>query len=233
MVRLIVPDKVTALTASQAITAALFARERSGAGQHVRLSMLDAMLAFLWPEGMAAHTFVAEERGRERPRLAQDLVFETADGYVTVGAVSDDEWRGLARAAGHPEWIEDVRFATPAARIAHADERFALLAEVLRRGPSASWLERFEAENVPCAPVLRRRELADHPQVVANGIVVESEHPHVGTLREARPAARFDGTPAAIRRPAPALGEHTDEVLAESGYGEAEIAALRARGAVA
>ena len=232
MVRLIVPDKVTALTAAQAIGAALFARERTGKGQHVRLSMLDAMVAFLWPEGMAAHTFVSEERGPERPRLAQDLVFATADGFITVGAVSDAEWRGLARAAGRPGWIDDPRFATPAARVAHADERFALLAELLPERTSASWLEAFEAEQVPCAPVLRRRELPEHPQVLANGLVVESDHPRAGRLREPRPAARFDATPAAIRRPAPGLGEHTDEVLGELGYASEAIAGLRADGVV-
>ncbi len=234
MVRLIVPDKVTALTAAQAITAALFARERSGRGQHVRLAMLDAMVAFLWPEGMAAYTFLDDVReGRRAGRLAQDLVFETADGFITVGAVSNDEWRGLARAAGRPAWIEDERFATPAARVAHAELRFALLAEVLRERPSAEWLERFEAEQVPCAPVLRRRELASHPQVRANELVVEGEHPRSGRVRQPRPAARFDETPAAIRRPAPALGEHTDEVLAELGYAPGEIAALRRAAAVA
>ena len=232
MVRLIVPDKVTALTAAQAITAALLARERTGEGQHVRLSMLDATVAFLWPEGMAAHTFVSEGRGPGQPQLAQDLVFETADGFVTVGAVSDAEWQGLCRAAGHPEWIEDPRFATPASRVTHAGARFALLAEVLREGPSAAWLERFEAEQVPCAPVLRREELARHPQVIANELVVESEHPQAGRMRDARPAARFSEHPAAAPRPAPSRGEHTDEVLREVGYAETEIHDLRDAGAV-
>ena len=91
MVRLIVPDKVTALTAAQAITAALFARERTGQGQHVRLAMLDAMVALAWPEGMAGHTFVGDESDSPRAAMAQDLVFQTADGYMTAGAVSDAE----------------------------------------------------------------------------------------------------------------------------------------------
>jgi hypothetical protein len=109
MVRLIVPDKVTALTAAQAITAALLARERTGEGQHVRLSMIDAMVALAWPEGMAGLTFVEGEKEIPRNALAQDLVYETADGWMTAGAVSDSEWQGLARALEHPEWLEDDR----------------------------------------------------------------------------------------------------------------------------
>ena len=92
---------------------------------------------------------------------------------------------------------------------------------------SADWLERLDAAQVPCAPVLRREDLPDHPQVRANELIVESVHPHAGPMREARPAVRFDRTPAEIRRPAPALGEHTDEILAELGCEASEIAALR------
>lgn len=230
MVRVIIPDKVTALTAAQAITAALYARARSGEGQHVRLSMLDATIALLWPEGMARETFLADHARRGRPSLAQDLVFETADGYLTTGAVSDAEWRGLARALGHPEWTRDERFRTATSRVAHVEARLALMAEALRARPTAEWLARLEAEEVPCAPVLRREELADHPQIRANGLLVEDEHPTAGRLRQPRPAARFEATPAALRRPAPTLGQHSDEVLAELGYAPAEIAALREAG---
>ncbi len=115
MMRLIIPDKVTALTAAQAITAALLARERTGEGQHVKLAMLDAVIAFLWPEGMARYTFLASGAA-QKSAMSRDLIFETADGYITCGANSNDEWKGLAKALGHPEWIDDPRFNTLAAR---------------------------------------------------------------------------------------------------------------------
>jgi crotonobetainyl-CoA:carnitine CoA-transferase CaiB-like acyl-CoA transferase len=227
MVRVIVPDKVTALTAAQAITAGLLARERTGEGQHLRVSMLDATVSFLWPEGMDAHTFLDPRETEPHPPLAQDLVFETADGYITAGAVSDAEWEGLTRAAEHPEWLEDERFRTAADRVAHVDARLALMAEAMPRRTTAEWLERLDAEQVPCAPVVRREELPQHPQIRASDLIVESVHPHAGPMRETRPPAQFDRTPASIRRPAPALGEHTDEVLAEAGYSPEEIAELR------
>ena len=217
MMRLIVPDKVTAITAAQAITAALLARERSGKGQHVRLSMLDAMIALAWPEGMAGQTIVGHELETPRNALAQDLVYETADGWMTAGAVSDSEWHGLARALEHPEWLEDERFKTPGGRVAYAKERLDQTAEVLRTRTTADWLERLDAEQVPCAPILALGEIASHPQVVANGLIEESEQPGIGTIRQPRPAARFDRTPSAIRRAAPRLGEHNRELLSELG----------------
>jgi len=221
MVRLIVPDKVTALTAAQAITAALLARERTGEGQHVRLSMIDAMVALAWPEGMAGLTFIdgGAESEKEIPRnaLAQDLVYETADGWMTAGAVSDAEWQGLARALEHPEWLEDERFMTPAGRVAYAKERLDQTASVLRTRTTAEWLERLDAEQVPCAPILPLSEVVRHPQIRANELLIESEHPAAGRIRQPRPAARFDRTPAGIERPAPTLGEHTREILIELG----------------
>ena len=233
MVRLIVPDKLTAVTAAQAITAALLARARTGRGQHVRLSMLDATIAFLWPEGMAGLTFPGRDDRGERASLAQDLVYQTADGWLTAGAVSDAEWRGLCRALGRPEWLEDPRFDTPAGRVANADERLALTADALRTRPSAEWLALLDAEGVPCAPILRRADVLTHEQVLANALVVESEHPSAGPVRDARPAARFSEHPGAPARPAPGLGEHTDEVLREAGFDDDALGALRATGAVA
>jgi len=230
MLRLIVPDKVTALTAAQAMTAALLARERSGEGQHVKLAMLDAVLAFLWPEGMARHTFTGKDVGVSRPANTRDLVFETTDGWITAGAVSNAEWLGLTRALGHREWQEDERFRTPAGRVKHADARLERTASVLATDTSAHWLERLEAEGVPCAPILSRHEIPADPQVRANELIVESVHPHAGPMREPRPAARFGATPASLRRPAPQLGEHSDELLAELELPSEEIAALRRDG---
>jgi len=231
MVRLIVPDKVTALTAAQAITAALFARERTGRGQHVRLAMLDAMVALAWPEGMAGHTFVGEENDAPRAAMAQDLVFETADGYMTAGAVSDAEWQGLAQALDHPEWLDDERFRTPALRVSYAKERLEQTAAVLQTRTTEDWLERLDAHEVPCAPILPLSEVIRHPQLVANELVVESDHPHAGRLREPRPAARFGDTPASLHRPAPLLGEHDEQVCNELGWSAEEVAGLRRRGA--
>lgn len=233
MMRLIVPDKVTALTAAQAMTAALLARERTGEGQHVRLAMLDAVISFLWPEAMARHTFIGPDIGVSRPPDTRDLVFETADGYITVGAVSDAEWTGLTRAVEHPEWLDDPRFKTPAGRVKYADARLELTAAALQTRTAAEWLTRLDAEQVPCAPILNREEVITNPQVAANQLIVESEHPHAGRMRQPRPAARFERTPAELRTPAPLLGEHTDAVLAELGLAPAQLAALRAAGVVA
>ena len=235
MVRTIVPDKLTALTAAQAITAALLARERSGQGQHLRLAMLDAMVSFLWPEGMARYTFVRDEEAERpsAPRQVRDLVFATADGFITCGTVADAEWQAFARAVGRPEWLDDPRFATPAGRVAHWDERLELMQEALATRTTGEWLEILDAADVPCAPILGRRDLLHHPQLIANEIIVESEHPHAGRVRQTRPAARFDRTPAGVRRPAPLLGEHTEEILAELGLDRAEVAELRAAEVVA
>ena len=232
LVRTIVPDKLTGLVAAQAVTAALLARARTGEGQSVRVSMLDAVIAFLWGSDMSGQTFVGDELEQARAASFIDLIYETADGYLSVAVQSDREWAALARALERPGWLEDPRFGTPALRQEHIDERLALTQEVLLERGSDEWLERLDAAGVPCAPVLTRGELAAHPQVRANAVVVETEHPEAGPLRQARPAARFSGTPLEHRRGAPRLGADTDAVLAEAGHSAEEIGALRAAGVV-
>ena len=231
LVRTILPDKLTGFAVAQAISAALFARERTGQGQHIRLSMLDAVIAFLWGSDMGAHTFVGDEPEAETAQSFIDLIYETADGHISVAAFRRVDWERLARACERPEWLEDERFQTAEGLEVHKEARLALTQQALRNRTTAEWIERLEAHDVPCAPVLTRREMIRHPQVVENGIVVETDHPRAGRLRQARSAPRFSVTPAAIRRGAPGLGEHTREVLAEAGYADDEIDALLAAGA--
>ncbi len=230
MVRTIAADKTTAVYAAQAICAALVARGRTGLGQHIRLSMLDTMIGFLWPEAMTQYTVVGRENDPQ-PAPRPDLIFKTLDGYITVGSLSDAEWRGLCGVIDRPAWIDDARFKTPAARSRNAAERLTLVGDILASRRSADWLDRLDAAEVPCAPVLRRAEVADNVQVAANELIELYDQPGLGMVRQPRPAARFDQTPAAIAGPAPRIGEHTGSVLAEAGYSPAEIAALKAAGA--
>ena len=218
MVRTIVADKTTAIFAAQAVAAALYARERIGEGQHIRLAMLDTMIAYLWPEAMAQYTVVGQETSMADPNARPDLIFETTDGYITVGTVSDSEWLGFCAAARRPDLGRDPRFSTITARGANATERILLMAEIIREHPSAEWLQRLDANDVPSAPVVRRGEVVANEQVVARELIAEFEHPDIGRVRQPKPAARFDRTPAAIRGPAPRIGEHTAAILAELGF---------------
>jgi crotonobetainyl-CoA:carnitine CoA-transferase CaiB-like acyl-CoA transferase len=233
MLRTILPDKLTAITASQAITAALLARARSGEGQHVRLSMLEAVVAFLWPSDMGDQTLVGDEPRAQEKASATDLVYETSDGWITVAVQTNAQWVALTVALERPEWLEDERFKTPALRQKNVEARLALTQEVLKSGSSRYWLDRLTNAVIPCAPVLTRNQMIHAPQVEALGMMVETDHPRAGRLRQMRNAARFLGTPASIRRGAPALGEHTAEVLAEAGYTAEEIAGLRADNIIA
>lgn len=230
LVRTILPDKLTGVTASQAITAALLSRERTGKGQHVRLSMLDSVIAFLWGSDMGSQTFVGHDIPQQAAQSFIDLIYETSDGYISVAVQSDKQWEGLTRALETPEWLEDPRFTTAALRQTNIDARLELTQSVLRGRPSAEWLARLEAEDVPCVPVLTRNDMISHPQIKASGIVMESDHPHAGRLRQARPAARFSETPPELRHGGALLGAHNAEVLGELGFSGAEIEALHAEG---
>jgi crotonobetainyl-CoA:carnitine CoA-transferase CaiB-like acyl-CoA transferase len=226
MIRTIVADKTTAIFAAQAVPAALYARERTGAGQHIRLAMLDTMIAYLWPEAMTQYTVVGREKNTPDPTARPELIFATADGYITVGTISDSEWRGFCAASERPDLVEDPRFNTPGARAINATERILLMAEIIKERATAEWLQRLDTNDVPSAPVLRRGEVIANRQVVARELIAEFDHPDIGRVRQPKPAARFDRTPAAIQGPAPRIGEHSAVILAELGLDAAEIGRL-------
>jgi crotonobetainyl-CoA:carnitine CoA-transferase CaiB-like acyl-CoA transferase len=231
LVRNLISDKSSAYTAAQAITAALFARERGSGGQHIRIAMLDASLAFFWCDGMMAHTLVGEDVEAPGPTLYQVYrLHETADGHIVYFIASESEWHGMFRALDRGDLIGDPRFSDHLTRIANLEELGRILHVELRKWKTKDLLERLIEEDVPCGPVLSLEEVLEDPQIEHNRIVFEREHPTAGVIRQAGPAAHFDKTPAEPGRMPPLHGEHTDEVLAELGIDEAERAALRADG---
>ena len=226
MIRTIVADKTTSLATAQAVASALYARERTGMGQHIKIAMLDVMIAYLWPEAMMQYTVVGQEETAGDPNARPDLVFATLDGYVTVGTISDSEWQGFCRAAEAPDLAADKRFDTPGARSANASERIHLMAGFLAKRTTGDWLVRLDEADVPCAPVLRRGEVISNEQVVAREVIREFDHPGIGRVRQPRPAAEFSATPVRAPSPAPAIGADGKEILGELGYAADEIARL-------
>lgn len=226
-------DKSTSYVAAQAICAALFARERGAGGQHLRLSMLDAGLSFLWPDGHANSMLLEEEGALRLPTIASTYQpVETSDGYATVAAVTEDQWTSLLIAVGREELLVDPRFVDNDARLANLEDFRAEIAAAHEDLTTGELVERLKEADVPCGPILPLEEVCDFPQVVANGSLVESEHPAMGRIREPRPPARFDATPSRIRSPAPGLGEHTENVLQALGRSGEQIGKLRADGII-
>ena len=232
LIRTIVPDKVTALTASQAMTAGLLSKYRTGEGQHIRLSMLDSVIAFMWSSDMGGQTYVGKQVSAQRAASFIDLIYETKNGYMSVSTMTNAQWAGLSKAAGKPDWLDDERFQSAELRDFNINDRLELVQSALIEKTTEEWLDLLETNNVPCAPVLTRNALIEHPQIQDSGILVETDHPQAGRLRQARTAARFEGTPASIRHGAPQLGENTDDVLSDAGLTDAEIGALREAGIV-
>jgi len=232
LVRTILPDKLTAIQASQAIAAALFARERTGEGQHVTLSMLDTLVSFLWSSDMGGHTFVGKEKKTETAQSFIDLIYETSDGYISVAVMLDKHWKGFADAVGQPELVSDERFNTPAGREVNKDARTQLMQEAMRTLSTADLIDKLEENDVPCAPVLTRTEMRHHPQVIANGIIEENQHPQAGAIRQTRQPARFSVTENEHRYTAPIYGGHTREVLEEFGFSGDKITSLEDAGAI-
>jgi len=223
MFRIIIADKVTSLAAAQAISSALYAREQTGEGQHIRLSMLDTMLSFFWPEGMAGLTYADMEFDVTQFQGKMDLIYQTQDRHITAGAVSDKEWAAMCRAIEREDLIDDPRFKTSSDRFVNGEERKRITAEEIQKWPSEEILERLDREGVPCAPLLNRMELMDHEQIRANDSIQRIPYEGFGEVRQPRPAAQFDKTPSEIAGPGPRLGQHSREILGGLGYSSEKI----------
>lgn len=179
---------------------------------------------------MNGHTFVGDELEKEEAQSFIDLIYKVADGYVSVAVMQDKHWHDFAGAVDRPDLLDDPRFLTAELREVNRDARLQATQDALSRFTVAQVVQRMEQADVPCAPVLTRTEMRQHPQVVANGTVVETEHPTAGRLRQARHAAVFSKTPTSIRRGAPELGEHTSDVLREVGMDAETIESLSPSG---
>jgi crotonobetainyl-CoA:carnitine CoA-transferase CaiB-like acyl-CoA transferase len=224
-------DISTGMTMIYSILAALYARERSGMGQRIDLSMLGAIMSVQSARFVDAAT---DPQGTERTSglAATYRPYKTQDHWIIVAALNDNLFRKLCTALDRLELLDEPRFASHALRVAHGQELAEIVGTALQKQPAAVWLDRLRAVGVPCSPVQPLEALFEDPQLQANGLVAEVEHPHIGRLKTYGLAAKFSATPASIRLPPPGLGEHTDRFLEELGYGAEDIATLRQEGAL-
>ncbi len=227
-------DKVTALFASQAITAALFARERGRGGQHLELSMADAVVSFLWADSAGNEVLLDSDHSQHSSFVAGFQPMRFADGWGIVTPTADHDFAGMCKALG-VDGYDDPRIATIGERVKHPDVVrpiidmcYAMAANLTM----AEATERLEAQRVPFAMILSPEQLPDDPHAVAVGMFEDRQHHVAGRTRLPRHPVRFTGTPAALGSASPALGEHTDEILTELGLA-AQIADLRDRQVVA
>ena len=235
--RTIIIDKSTALTTAQAITAALFARERSpdGHGEHLEVSMLDTALAFFWPDGGMAHTLLDDDASEGFTLYQIMSVTACSDGQLVYYLQGDANFQGLLRTIGRDDMADNPRYGTAAGR-ASSGEIMAEIAAAVESGFYAierdEALRRLRHYDVPSAPMLQVNEIHDYPQVVHNEIMHEWEHPKAGKLRQPRAAAKFSTNQNEPRWWVTSLGENTDEILADLGHDPEAVAAMRAAGTV-
>ena len=228
-------DIASGVTALYGILAAYIGRLRSGRGQYLETSLLEAGLA--WTPWEFGAYFGAGEvptaTGTRHRRSAPYQAYRTQDGYVTVGASNSKLWRNFCTmVCERPEWMADPRFATDAARLENVDALEREIEAVFATAPTAHWVGRLDAAEVPGGPVYRYEEILHDPHIAARRMVVDIDHPKIGPMKTIGLPIKSSGELAAIRQPAPWLGQHSAEVLRETGYGQAEVDALFADGVV-
>ena len=229
----LVADKITAYTACQGITAALLARAATGSGQHIDISMLQSCLFFLWPDGMMNETLLADDVTHFAPMADYYKTSQTADGFISIAAATDEHWRGVADVVGRPEIMEDPRFNSIFARSANVA---ALLAEsegAFLHLTTQEALTALQARDVPCAECLLPAAVIENEQVQAVGAVGREAHPLLGELRTAMPPVQFDGKQSDIERVCPAHGQHSSEIARELGFDERAVAEMLEAGVLA
>ena len=224
-----VTDLGAALFALTGILAALHYRTRTGQGQQIDTSLVDAGVALsVWEatEYFSGHGVPAPLGSAHRLSAPYQAV-RCADGYITIGTGNDRLFRRLGAVLGHPEWADAPDFADNTSRVRNRARLASLIEDVMSRESCRHWIERFDAAEIPSGPINDYSQVFADPQVVAREMVLETDHPVLGRLRTLGSPIKLSGTPADPSRRAPLLGEHTTEVLAEFGFSASEIAALQ------
>ena len=232
--RTLICDKITAYTACQAVTCALYVREKTGEGQHIDLSMLDAGLFFIFPDGFQNHTLLDEDH--ERGPLLIDLLYDltlTKDGGVTISAGTEEQQMRSLIAVGMEHLLADERFNSFEKMVANLAEFKSLIADAYLEFTTDEVIAKLKEADVPCARCLNKDEVLAQEQVVANDTVGEIDHPIMGQMRIVKLPARFGGERLEPGSPSPDHGQHTEEVLTEFSVAADKIAALRDAGVVA
>ena len=224
-------DVVTGLYACNSILGALAARERTGRGQHVEVCLYDSGIAMLI--NVASNYLVsgkdARRFGNGHPSIVPYTTYPTADSMIAVAVGNDGQFARFAETIGRPEWSKDERFSKNPARVTNREALDELIAQALKGGKTAAWIEKLRAVGVPCGPINTVAEALTDPHTLARDMVCTVEHPTAGELKMVGIPFRMNGTPPSIRRAPPLLGQHTDEVLAgELGLSAERIAQLRA-----
>jgi crotonobetainyl-CoA:carnitine CoA-transferase CaiB-like acyl-CoA transferase len=227
----LVGDKTVGLTMVYAVMAALLQRARTGEGQLVEVPMLETMAAFVMAEHLGGRTFEPPlgPPGYARMLAPDRRPHRTADGHICVLPYTTRHWQDFFRAAGRPELADDPRLADAETRAAHVAELYALIAECVRGATTAAWLARLKAADIPSGPVNTLSGLPADEHLAAIDFFPLAEHPSEGAIRVVRPPVHFGAADCALRRPAPRLGEHSREILAEAGLDERAIDDLFAR----
>jgi len=229
-----VTDITAGLLGCMGILAALNHRHRTGRGQMVDTSLFEAGITHTyWQSAIAfASGLAPQPMGSAHPLNAPYQAFQTADGWITVGAANQPNWLRLAEVLDAPDLAEDARFRTNPDRMAHLAELEVALTTHFRRRTSADWLARLEAAGVPAGPVLDINQMHQDPQAIARDMIVETAHPTAGPVKALGLPIKFSDSPGGGLRPAPLYGQHTREVLLEHGFAAAEIDLLAAAGAI-
>jgi crotonobetainyl-CoA:carnitine CoA-transferase CaiB-like acyl-CoA transferase len=225
-------DKLVGVAAVNAVTAALFHRERSGEGQYVEVPMLETVVSFNMAEHAGDWLFEPPLApfGYGRVLSPNRRPCPTADGHVCILAYTDRQWRTLFGLIGRPELAEDTRFADLAARTRNIDALYGLVCDATPARPTDEWLALCVDAGIPATRVADLGDAREDPHLTATGFLAERRHPSEGRYIAVGVVPHFARTPGGIRREAPLLGEHGAELLREAGYGDGEIDALRAAG---